>query len=148
MLFNITVSVLAIVVPLLVAGVSLMFVLNAQSKLDRTLSERCSQTSQEWKSSYAELRQKIALFEVELAKSTNTHLAAEVAATAAELDALAKSCRKQFGRLFAEWHHEGGQKRANSRQRDLVDDDDLDPEFIALVQHQSADPVKPTNGSA
>lgn len=62
--------------------------------------------------------------ESSLRNTSGTHQAAEVAALAADVQALAASCRKNFGKVFAELHRDGALKRNAEAQADIETADD------------------------
>lgn len=122
MLFNIIACVLAVFVPIAVGLALLTYVQSLRWQLERRLSD-----------SYSEMRGTLATFstrlhgietvaaalESGLKQTSGAHLATEVAALGGDVEKLAASVRKQFGKVFAELHHDGTLRRNAERQSDV-----------------------------
>lgn len=129
----ITACVLAIAVPLVVAAALITYVQSALTRQAATLSASFSQSAGTWTNSFAQLQERVTTLDRTVRETSNAHLATEVAALAGDLEAHAASCRKQFGKLFADLHHAGVQRSAREQQTDFVDD-----ELAAMLALQKA----------
>lgn len=122
MLFNIIACVLAVGVPLAVGIALLTYVQSVQSRADQRLFELSSVTAGRSASLSSELRAlggRLTACESGLKQTSAAHFEVVVADLAADVEKLAASTRKQFGRVFAELHHDGTLERNAERQTDV-----------------------------
>lgn len=122
MLFNIIACVLAVGVPLGVGIALLTYAQHMQSKLEARLSDLSSSSAARLATCSTRidgLMARIAGCETSLITTNAAHFAVEVAGLAADVEKLAASTRKQFGRVFAELHHDGTLERNAERQADV-----------------------------
>lgn len=116
MLSTIIAFALAHVAVLAVVAASLIY---GRSELSRTaarLSDSCSATRATSTTLFAQLRTRIEKLENSVHTTSNAHLAVELAALGADLERLAASSRKNFGRVWAELHHDGVLERNVEKQ--------------------------------
>jgi hypothetical protein len=142
MLLAITACVLAIAVPIVGVLVSLMYVRSVLLQAEAKQSERFSVMQATWTTSCAQLSERVKSCETGLQMTSGTHLQAELAALAGDVDALSKTVRKNFGRVWAELHHDGMLKRNNHSQRE-IEEPALDDELAATLALQRANPASP-----
>lgn len=145
MLLPIIACALAIVVPLAGVAASLIYVQSVRLRLEAMLSERLSVTSATLTTSCAQLSERIASLERGLQATTGTHLAGELAALAGDVEALSKTVRKNFGRVWAELHHDGALRRNNASQS-TIPTDDVDEDLAATLALQGAPTARPNGG--
>lgn len=117
MSFVITACVLAIVVPLVVGIGLLTYVQNLRMTLAREQLATLSEVRDKSLTSLATLTERVARCESGIAQTSSTHVAAELAALAADVEKLATNQRKQFGKVWAELHHDGVLKRNEAAQQ-------------------------------
>jgi len=150
MVFGIIGCVLALVVPIVV-GLALHI------SCQRTIAElraqlaKCSAELGTSATSYLTLNarfdgvlQRLTACETGLTQTSGSHLARVVADLAADVEAIAASNRKNFGRVFAELHQDGALKRNGAKQQRVPVDDIDDPELEHMIALQNALPSSPS----
>lgn len=117
---------LALAVPTVVGLALLIYVQNTRSTLALAQSASFSAMRDTSTTLHAQLNAKldaltdrVSRCENGLQQTSNAHLATEQAALAADVEALAKAMRKNFGRVFAELHADGTEARNRSKQHEV-----------------------------
>lgn len=122
-----------------------MYARHAASSAVAPLLQQCSKLTQDWRDFSVSHETRLSACE----KVSAAHLAAELAALAGDVERLATSSRKQFGKVFAELHHSGTLKRNVESQLDVEQPHATDPELEALLALQSSSVTPPkANGGA
>jgi len=128
MRFDIIAFALALFVPAVGALVLLTWWQNARSTLALAQSASFSAMRDTLTTSYERLNarldalaERLTRAEQSLAQTSGAHLAVELADLAGDVDTLAKSVRKNFGRVFAELHADGALARNEAKQEDLAE---------------------------
>lgn len=110
---------LALVVPLVVGLVLLIYVQNVHSTLARQLSQSSSHMLATSMTSSEAIRDRLTRCENGLRETSGPHLASELAALAGDVEALARTVKKNFGRVYAELHADGVLRRNAEAQDDI-----------------------------
>lgn len=124
--YDIIAFVLAIAAPT-VGGLLLLIWLNRDTqRVEERLRAACSQTSATSVISFERanarietLIDRVTRLENDVTKTSNAHLSTELATLAADVDALAKGVRKNFGKIYAELHQDGVHERNAKKQTDI-----------------------------
>lgn len=142
---------LAFVVSTLAVAALLIYVQNVRSSLEAQLSASFSatrDTSTTWfgqlHGRLDEFQKRVAACESGLKETSGPRVAAELADLRAAVDSLAATQRKQFGKVWAELHHDGVLKRNTESQGDET------PEQVRerLRQQHALPRIGAVNGAA
>lgn len=114
MRFDIIAFVLAIVVPTVAGLVLHIFAIQERQKLRETFLERLRSITARLEACESGLKQ-----------TSSAQVAVDLAALAGDVENLAKIVRKNFGRVFAELHHDGLLDRNRESQADVETPDEV-----------------------
>jgi hypothetical protein len=115
MRFDIIACVLALAVPLFVALACSIYV----DRLRRETQTSVSALKATLQTCFSRCSMRCDALEKRVDTTTSAHLAGELAALAGDVESLAKTVRKNFGRVWAELHHDGLLERANNKQAEI-----------------------------